>query len=83
MISVRSRGRLKDSAPSVLSLDVAMKRFLRHADIVGSGPFLSSIFDRKNEAPAIAINPSDFVGSSTRNACRTSGVSMYPKRTVT
>ena len=61
-IRVRSWGRQKDSAPSVLSLDVAMKRFLRHDDIVGSAPFVSSIFDKKYEASSISINPSVFVG---------------------
>ena len=64
-IRVRSRGRQKYSAPSVLSLDVAMTRFLRHAGMDGSPPFVSSIFDKKYEASSIAINPSVFVGSSS------------------
>ena len=46
-IMVRSWGRRKDSAPSVLSLEVAMNRFLRHAGMVGCAPFVSSIVDKK------------------------------------
>ena len=77
------RDRLKYSALSVLSLDVAMKRFLRHVGIVGSLHCVSSIFDKKYEASSMPIDPSVFVGSSASNARRTSGVSMYPKRAVT
>jgi hypothetical protein len=51
--------------------------------IVGASPFVSSIFDKKYEASSIAIDPSVFVGASRRNAWRTSGISMYPKRAVT
>jgi hypothetical protein len=82
-IRVLSWGRRKNSAPSLLSLDVAMNRFLRHAGIVGSPAFVSSIFDKKYEASSIAINPSVLAGSSKRNTWGTSGGSMYPKRAVT
>jgi hypothetical protein len=53
-----------------------MKTFVRHAGMVGASPFVSSIFDKKYEAPSIAIDPSVFVGSSRPNAWRTSGVSL-------
>src|SRR5260370_36232498 len=78
-ISVRSRGRQKDSAPSVRSLDVALKRFLRHTGLVGSPPFVSSIFDKKNQASSLATNPSGFVGPSGPNVSRPACPSLYPR----
>lgn len=47
MITVRSRGRPKCSAASAVIWDVAMNRYLRHADIVGAVPTTSSMFDKK------------------------------------
>jgi hypothetical protein len=64
MHAVRSRGRPKCSAASAVTWDVAMKRYLRHGDIVGAAPTMPGPIPPHDPHP-LPFTPDPKLGESS------------------